>query len=235
MRQYLITGATGGIGSAVAYALSEHGHKPLLMGRDQKKLSALADTLGAPGFARDLNCGDDLVRVVSDIASVYGRLDGIVHCAGISTPTPLRYLEDDYLYAVTATNQLTTIRLVKALINPKVRAEGQVSFTAISSVAAIRGAKATSAYAASKAAVDGMVRALAVELAPENVRVNSVAAGWVSTPMTAGAAVDIASIKARHPLGIGRPEHVAHAVVFLTHAEWVTGITLPVDGGYAAA
>lgn len=81
-----------------------------------------------------------------------------------------------------------------------------------------------------------MVRALAVEYARENIAVNSIAPGWVDTPMTRNmVGVDTAAIAARHPLGIGQPEDVADAVAFLLGSRWITGITLPVDGGYSAA
>jgi NAD(P)-dependent dehydrogenase (short-subunit alcohol dehydrogenase family) len=111
----------------------------------------------------------------------------------------------------------------------------------VASAAALAGAPALSAYAASKAALIGLAKSLAVELAPQRIRVNCVAAGWVDTALTARLRATLTerqyeSIVAMHPLGIGAARDVANAIAFLLSdaASWVTGSVLVVDGGYTA-
>jgi len=151
-------------------------------------------------------------------------------------------LDDAEIERVLRLNVLAAVALVKGFRHRHVIAENGGSAVLISSVMGLVGAPGCVAYSLSKAAVHGAVRSLALELAGERIRVNSVAPACVATPMFDEMAKlwsddQRARVSAMHPLGIGQPEDVANAVAFLLAdtGRWITGTVLVVDGGYTAA
>jgi NAD(P)-dependent dehydrogenase (short-subunit alcohol dehydrogenase family) len=238
MKRFLITGATSGLGLMVMHKLAEQGreqgHEVHAIGRDVGRLT------GRLGGARVHEC--DLSRLpllVSEAVRAAGTFDSIVHCAGAELVAPLRLTSDEqYRSAMMAAD--SAFAILRAAASKGVMADGG-SIVLMSSVAAHRGTAGMAAYSASKAAVEGMARAAAVELAARRIRVNCVAAGAFRSPMhervtkrMPHAAQD--AYAAAHPLGIGDVEAVRDAVLHLLSdaSRWTTGSTVIVDGGFLA-
>ncbi|MDQ3082449.1 MAG: SDR family oxidoreductase, partial [Gemmatimonadota bacterium] len=149
-----------------------------------------------------------------------------------------KLLKDQHIAQMFGANIFGALGIAKACAKRAVLADGG-SIVFVSSVAGLRGRSGMTAYSAAKAAVDGMVRSLAAELAPRRVRVNSIAAGAVETEMHQAwvrSGVNLDGYRDLHLLGFGQPEDVANAGVFLLSdaSPWITGAAIPVDGGYAA-
>ncbi len=234
-KQILVVGATGGLGCAIARRLKAEGANLIVSGRNEAKLSALAQEVGADSLAVDLS--DAAGRAT--LADAVGELDGVVFAAGVSPVSPVRYLKDSDIESCLSLNLTAPLLLIRDLLkNKKLKAGASIVW--LSSVASARGTAGYAAYSASKAGLEASARCLALELAPKGMRVNCIAPGMIETDMAAAAAERIsdealsAHLKA-YPLGTGQPADVASATSFLLSQEsrWVTGITLPVDGGYS--
>jgi NAD(P)-dependent dehydrogenase (short-subunit alcohol dehydrogenase family) len=187
----------------------------------------------------DLTQLDEIPRLVTG-AAASGRLHGLFHSAGVEVINPLVMTKPAQISQVFALNVEATLLLSKSFAGRKVRAEGMVSVVLMSSVAGRIGQAGMSAYSASKAAVEAIVRSLATELAGIPIRVNSIAGGAVRTPMHERLLEHspIASREAyegRHLLGVGDAADIANAAAFLLSdaSKWITGTTLVVDGGYS--
>jgi len=168
-------------------------------------------------------------------------LHGVVHAAGLSCIVPLKVLTSESYHDVFAVNTEAALALARAFQGRKIYAGETGSIVFISSVMALVGSPAAVGYSMSKAALIGMARSMAVELAPRKIRVNCVAPGFVRTPMYHQAAKlwdpeQEARVEALHPLGLGEAGDVANAIVFLLAdtGRWITGTVLTVDGGYTA-
>jgi NAD(P)-dependent dehydrogenase (short-subunit alcohol dehydrogenase family) len=242
--RYLVTGGSSGIGAATARLLAGLGHSVFLIGRDYGRLRAVHDSLPGGGHGwksvdLTMSLSDRTDIVVAEIASSFGSLNGLVHAAGIHSLSPLRYQTHETADSLMQANYHTAWHMAKAMRQPQVRADGPLAIVFVASVAGIVGQPATSAYAASKAALIALARSLAVELAASRVRVNCVAPGVVRTPMQrrleqAMAPGQFGRIVEEHPLGIGDPDDVAEAIEYLLRQKWTTGTILTVDGGYTA-
>jgi NAD(P)-dependent dehydrogenase (short-subunit alcohol dehydrogenase family) len=238
----LITGASSGIGRECAVCFSQMRARLVLAGRDRERLEETRDALEGEGHAvepYDLNALDGIAPWVKGIASRHGQLHGLVHSAGVYGLTPLRGLAASSVEAILRVNLSAAILLAGGLRQRGCHADG-ASLVFISSVAALRGHAGLAAYSASKSALLGLTKSLAVELARDGIRVNAVAPGLVATKMAAqveeqtpGAAD---SAGAGYPLGPGFPQDVANGIAFLLSgaARWITGSTLVIDGGYSA-
>lgn len=239
-RRILVTGASSGIGRACAIAAAELGASVVLTGR---RSDALEET-------RSSCLGNDNVIVTGDITSPEfvkelvlksGRIDGLVHAAGVGPMMPVGLIDSTVADLVLKTNYLSFLELMKHYSRRQNRGE-HLSVVAISSVSAFAGWGGVSLYSGSKGALSSSVRALAIELASKGIRVNAVCPSNIRTPMYdagAGDMNDETSLKAlvsKQPLGLGKPEQVATAVCFLLSdaASFITGVNLPVDGGYMA-
>lgn len=239
-KRVLITGASSGIGRACAVCAASLGADVVLTGR---RKDALAETLALcrPGghtmVAGDISSQD----FVAELAERTGRIDGLVHAAGICPMCPAGLIPRDVADSAMRTNYLSFLELATVFSKRKYRAAG-LSMVAVSSVAAAAGWAGGTIYCGTKGALSASVRALAVELAPKGIRVNAVCPSNIRTPMfEAGAANmnDEAAMKEllkKQPLGLGEPEQVAWPVCFLLSdaASFITGANLPVDGGYLA-
>jgi NAD(P)-dependent dehydrogenase (short-subunit alcohol dehydrogenase family) len=238
-----VTGASSGIGRETAIMLSRCGARLALVGRDESRLAETEALLAGQGHsihAADLATADGTCDVVLGIARDHGGMDGIFHAAGMTQVLPVKMTKSKQLDAVLGANLHGAFGIARAAARQGVVSDGG-SLVFMSSSAGRKGRPALSAYCAAKAAVEGMVRSLAIEFANRRIRVNAIAAGAVETPMhtrfLSGVAEGVASeYQAIHPLGFGRPEDVAASAVFLLSdgGRWITGTSLAVDGGATA-
>jgi NAD(P)-dependent dehydrogenase (short-subunit alcohol dehydrogenase family) len=238
----LITGASSGIGREMAVQMSAAW--PLILhGRDAARLEQTRQACAEP--ARHLVWQHDLADVDGLAASLAGVIGGagvrvcaFVHCAALLQVLPLRSLATAQVREAFNVNALSAMEIVNVLMKKKINERHLKSVVFISTIASQFGARGFSAYCASKAALDGLMKALAVELAPQ-VRVNSVLPGGIRTPMTReifAAPEMVEKFERDYPLGIGEPADVIHLVEFLVSekARWITGQQMVVDGGRTA-
>ena len=242
-RTVLVTGASSGIGRETAVVLSKLGARLVLSGRNPERLQQTLDQLEARDHAvevLELTPVPDLSGWMKGLAQKVGGLHGLVHSAGINVTKPLPSLKPPDMRGILEINVNAAVELARAFRQRSVCAAG-ASIVFVSSIMALAGAPATVAYAASKGALNALARSMAVELAREKIRVNTVAPGHVGTEMS-DRLRDLltperyAMIEAAHPLGIGTATDVAYAVAFLLAetGRWITGSTLVVDGGFTA-
>ena len=234
----LVTGASSGIGMAIAEAMSRAGAKVVVTGRDDERLRACADCLGPHHVvAVDITAEDAPARIISETVDIFGALDVLVHSAGIFWPkpfseAPLEEFDEQYRVNVRAPYALTQAAL------PHLVPDGVVIF--VSSIAGHVGFSNSTAYCATKGAVELMAKSLAMELAPLGVRVNAIAPGNVHTPMNAGffeSPEYERTMIERTPYGrVGVVQDIAPVAVFLASdaARYIHGESILVDGGWAA-
>ena len=232
----LVTGAAGGIGSAVVRAFSDAGAQVLAVDR--------VDTQADEAYVADLTRADETEGAVAAALERFGRLDVVFNGAGISGRSlgdgPIDSCTEEAWDAVVETN-LKSVFLCSKYAIPALRRAGGGAIVNLSSVLGLVGSEdfATHAYAASKGAIVALTRAVAIAYAPEGIRCNVVCPGLVDTPMSERARND-PHIQARlgqlQPLTgePGRPEDVAGAALYLATAPFVTGAVLTVDGGWTA-
>ena len=234
----LVTGASGGIGAAIARALHTQGAAVVLSGTRRDALEALAAALGdrahvCPADLSDPKAADQLIASAEAAA---GPLHILVNNAGMTRDMLALRMDDADWQAVLDVDLTAPFRLARAVLRGMVRRRaGRI--IAISSVVGTTGNPGQANYAAAKAGLVGMTKALAQEVASRGITVNAVAPGFVVTPMTDKLSEQQkARITGAIPLGrLGAPEDVAAAVVYLAadEAGWVTGTTLHVNGGMA--
>ncbi|GGF24016.1 oxidoreductase [Aliidongia dinghuensis] len=245
-RRILVTGASvdSDIGRGIASELARNGARLVLAGRRVEALEATKALLPAAEqhlvAPYDLTELDGIPAWVRQIAESGGPLGGIVHSASHQGYSPLSKIgaaEFDRYFSI---NVGAAILLARALRQRGVAAPG-ASIVYIGSVAGLRGQKGRTLYAASKAALVAVTRSVALELADLGIRANCVAPAIVKGAQAKKhfsmlSAEQNAALAAAHPLGIGMPGDVAHAVSFLLSdaARWITGTVLPVDGGFMA-
>ncbi|MGI4718296.1 MAG: SDR family NAD(P)-dependent oxidoreductase [Janthinobacterium lividum] len=232
----LVTGASSGIGRAAAIACAQAGASLVLTGRDRGRLDATLALLAPPASADGAHRAivADLIDPsrLAALAEAAGMLDGVVHSAGVSGFAPVRMLQQGLLDAVMGANFTAPVMLTQKLLYRKALRNG-ASLVFLSSIAAHTGTVGVGAYSASKAALEGFIRSLALEIAPRGMRANAVAPAMVATPMVSDDPAFLAEKSRHYPLGLGQPEDVAHAVVYLLAdaSRKVTGTSLDLDGG----
>lgn len=235
----LVTGASGGIGSAIAQALAAQGARLAVSGSNADKLNAFRDTLGGDHVALPCNLGDGAAvdaLVPSALDALGGKLDILVNNAGVTRDNLIMRMKDDEWSDVIRINLEANFRLARAAAKPMMKARfGRI--ISITSVVGATGNPGQANYAASKAGVTGMTKALAQELASRGVTANCVAPGFIATAMTDDLPdAQKEALNQRISAGrMGEGSDIAAAVVYLASKEagYVTGQTLHVNGGMA--
>jgi len=235
----LITGASSAIGAGIAARLSRR-RRLILSGRNEVKLEAARAACHSPDnhtlWRYDLDAIEALQESLEAFLRVQGLpVAGFVHCAGVTSLSAARTLSYDRLKKTMDVNFASAALIASSLIKKRTNGDALRGVVFVSSIFSRLGVKGQSLYCASKAALDGLMRGLAVELAPRT-RVNSVLPGAVPSAMAAEAFANeqiAALLKKNYPLGPGTPDAIAAAVEFLLsdEASWITGQELVVDGG----
>jgi len=240
-RMALVTGATGGIGGAIARALHKQGATVAVSGRQTEKLEKLAAELGGNRvhvLPCDLADRTAVAGLVEAATAKLGRVDILVNNAGLTKDNLLMVMKDEQWDEVIAVNLTATFTLMRAAARAMMRAKtGYGRIVNISSVSGIVGNPGQGNYAASKAGMIGMSKSLAREVASRGITVNCVAPGFISTAMTdALNEKQVGAIKEAIPAQkFGTPADIAAACVYLASSEagYMTGQTLHVNGGLA--
>jgi NAD(P)-dependent dehydrogenase (short-subunit alcohol dehydrogenase family) len=239
-KRALVTGATGGLGAAVAEAFAAAGARVALVARDPARLDSLRDRLGDAAVAvpADVSAASEAARAVDEAVAAFGGLDAVVNAAAIDTVwRPVGELPVEEWDRAIAVNLSGTFYVCRAALPHLVDRGGAI--VNLTSVAGLRAWEEDAAYNASKAGVELLTRTIAVEYGSRGVRANCLAPGVIDAGMT-----DVISdpeereaLVRRHPLArLGRAEEVAEAAVWLASdaSSFTTGATLTVDGGFLA-
>src|SRR3954465_6849357 len=234
----LVTGASGGLGGAIARALARQGARLAVSGSNVEKLDAFRSTLGGDHVALPCNLSDGAAvdQLVPQAVAALGKLDILINNAGVTRDNLLMRMKDDEFEDVIRINLEAAFRLMRAAAKPMMKARfGRV--ISITSGGGVTGNPGQANYVASKAGLIGMTKAVAQELASRNITVNAVAPGFMTSAMTdALNDQQREAILGRIPLGaMGAGTDVGAAVVYLASREagYVTGQTLHVNGGMA--
>ncbi len=235
----LITGGGSGIGFDIARCMVEAGGRVVITGRREEPLREAVTMLGERAHYRvnDVTARDSLNDLVERIETTIGPIDILVNNAGINMKKPALEVTDDDFDRIVHTNLNSVFSLTRACAQRMMdRRSGSILM--ISSMAAYYGIDRVVAYAASKSAVEGMVKVLASEFSGNGVRVNAIAPGFIETAMSktamGGDPDRFARAMRRTPMGkFGQPADIGWAAVFLSSdaAKYITGVSLPVDGG----
>lgn len=232
----LVTGASSGIGIGIAEALHTQGAHVVLTGRREAELNAVAAQLGerASVMPADLNDAAAPAALVDGIEAAHGRLDILVNNAGFTRDMLALRMGDEDWNAVLEVDLNAPFRLARAALRGMMkRRAGRI--ISIASIVGVTGNAGQANYAAAKAGLIGMSKALAQEVAPRGVTINVVAPGFIATPMTDKLnEAQKTALLSRIPLGkMGGAKDVASAVAYLAsdEAAWVTGTTIHVNGG----
>src|ERR1700722_17059766 len=235
----IVTGGGSGIGLAIAEKFTASGILTLIIGRDQRKLNSAKEKLGklCIPVCFDLIKLKSIPAMVKKLADKYDGIDILVNNAGINLKKDFTKVSDEEFSQVMHTNVSAMFTLSREVVKYMIK-KGSGNIINISSMASQYGLPKVIAYTASKSAIEGMTRAMAVELSPKGILVNCIAPGFIATDMS-GKALDSDTerkqkVLSRTPLGmLGNPSDVGEAALFLASekASFLTGVILPVDGG----
>lgn len=234
----LVTGASGGIGGAIAKALYAQGAKVALSGTRVDPLNALAKELGDRAFVTPCNLGDpEAVKALAGQASeAMGGLDILVNNAGITRDNLFMRMSDDDWQSVIDVNLTSTMHLMKSVMRPMMK-QRSGRIINITSIVGVTGNAGQVNYAASKAGMIGMTKSYAQEIAARGITANCIAPGFIETAMTAELPeAVVTNMLGSIPQGrMGNPEEIAATVAFLAsdEASYITGQTMHVNGGMA--
>jgi NAD(P)-dependent dehydrogenase (short-subunit alcohol dehydrogenase family) len=235
----IITGGGSGIGLAIAEKFVQADILTIIVGRDQEKLNTAKEQLGSLCYPiiQDLNDLEAIPGLIQNIATQFGHIDILVNNAGINMKKEFTDVTDQDFERILHTNLRSVFAICREVVKVMLP-RGKGNIINISSMAAQYGIPKVIAYTASKSAIEGMTKAMAVELSPMGILVNCIAPGFIATDMSAkalnGDTERKQKVLARTPLGrLGEPADIGDAALFLASdaAKYVTGVVLPVDGG----
>ena len=232
----LVTGASSGIGRQTCISIANMGGKIIASGRNEERLKETITMLPEDNhktFKADLTKTSEIEKMVNNL----DKINGVVHCAGVVKPLPMKFYTKEYLREFNEINYEAPVLLTKTL-HKKRKILNNSSIIFISSIMSQVGIIGQGLYAGTKGALVAITKVIALELAAKNIRVNCISPGLVKTPLID----DLTSEKEiekrikLYPLGIGTPEDVANACVYLLSdaSRWITGTNLIIDGGYCA-
>lgn len=243
-KSIVITGASSGIGKACAIGCSLAGARVHLVGRNLDKLKetfAMLTGVGHSLHAIDISDNSKISQMVDNIVSNSGRISGFIHSAGYQIVTPLQAMNAQKYYDMFAVNTTSAFEISRLITKKANHIPNNMSIVFISSVMSVVASAGLTAYCASKAALVGGARAIAIELSPKKIRVNCVSPGTVSdTQMTENLISQLSpdeyeSIVCEYPIGLGSTTDVSSICIFLLSdkAKWITGQNFIIDGGYS--
>jgi NAD(P)-dependent dehydrogenase (short-subunit alcohol dehydrogenase family) len=242
-KHILIAGGSSGIGAEIARYVTELGGKVSLIARNENKLKKVITSLYGNNnkyYLLDLNNTDLISLTIQNIFNEQGAFDGIVYCAGVGDACPIKMLKPEKLESITSVNFFGFVEVVRCATVSKYKKK-IMSIVGISSIESEKGDKGKTAYCSTKAAMNGAMRAMAHELAEQNIRVNNVLPGWVRTDMYLEQVKRLGEENIKKELEmfqyIGRPIEtidIANAVAFLLSdaSRYITGTEMIVAGGY---
>ncbi len=232
-----ITGASSGIGKQIAISCSEMGAKVIISGRDEKRLSETFSQLKGEGhlsYVSELT--DETKR--NELIDKLPSIDGFVHSAGIVLPVPVKFIAEKHLRTVMGINFESAVLTVARLLKNK-KLNEKASLVFFSSVSVNHPYSGGSLYTASKGAIEAYSKNLALEIYQKRMRSNVIIPAMIRTPLyeetiNQGMYRNVEEYESKYPLGIGRPEDVANAAIYLLSeaSSWVTGTNLLLDGGF---
>lgn len=237
-KNILVTGASAGIGRAVALLCADNGANVVIVGRNVSRLEDTYNSLTIKGCQVHKQVIADITQEegLYDIVSVIDVVDGIVHCAGINEMSVLKYINKAKIDAMFDINYSAPLLLTKELYKKK-KLVNNSSVVFISSISSTYATISNALYASTKGAINSLVRVLALELSVKRIRVNAISPGMIRTAMLHAyghSDEDVEAMVKDYPLGrLGLPEDVANAASFLLSnaSAWITGTNLVVDGG----
>lgn len=237
-KNILVTGASSGIGRAIAIECSKMGANVIIIARNETRLNETLSMMEASSnhkvIEADLSKVED-INILVDKLSI--KLDGIVHCAGFTITKPFQYFKDEDINGIMAVNFYAPLYLTRSLLKKKlINKDGSIVF--ISSIYGVLvSAYGGSIYSASKGAINGLMKGIALELASKSIRVNSINPGMINTDILSSGIITEEQLKEdakKYPLKrYGKPEEIAYGVIYLLSdaSKWVTGSNLLIDGG----
>ncbi len=236
----IVTGGGSGIGFAIAEKFVQNNVTTIIVGRDQQKLDDAKNKLGelCDTVSCDLSDLKEIPKLIASIINKYGHIDVLVNNAGINMKKEFTDVNDEDFQKILLTNVTAVFSISREVVKHMLEKNIKGSIVNISSMASQYGIPKVIAYTASKSAIEGMTRAMAVELSPKGIRVNCIAPGFIATDMSAKALNNDPERKnkvmGRTPMGeLGQPSDIGAAAVFLATdaSKYITGVVLPVDGG----
>jgi NAD(P)-dependent dehydrogenase (short-subunit alcohol dehydrogenase family) len=231
----LITGASSGIGRATAVLCARLGAEVIITGRNKTELNATQRLLSknCKLFFADLSVETEIADLIKSLPAI----DGVVHCAGIIKPYPIKFLKLKHITEIFNIN-FSSAALISSFLLSEKKLNASASIVFISSVSAGYPHVGGALYSSSKSAIESFARSFALENASKRIRANIIAPALVKTKMYEEAALsytpeELKTISESYPLGIGAPEDIANAAAFLLSdaSKWITGTTLKMDGG----
>ena len=240
----LITGASSGIGKQCAISCSQMGANIIGLGRNEERLKETLDLCSNPGshfiYSVDLTDYEMTREKIDEILSNHTKIDGMINSAGISTTSPFKLSSPDKMEHFIQTNVTSALNLVRLAHKKKLLNPGS-SIVFLASVMGMVGEIGKTMYGMTKGALIAATKSMALEFASKNIRVNCLSPGVVETPLSKKSYYSqdeklLEHVKSNHPLGLGKPEDIALACIYLLSdaSSWMTGANIPLDGGYTA-
>lgn len=233
-KKILVTGASSGIGESIAIEASKMGASLVITGRSESRLKNTFDMLSGVNNEA-ITCDLLSIDSIKNLSDKVSSLDGLVFCAGMVKTMPARNITNTAIEEIFQINIFSSIQLIRMLLGQKKINKG-ASIVLLSSIASNSAKLGNSLYSATKGALNSYGKVLALELASQGIRVNSIQPGFVKSRILENGVFTQEQINQNaknYPLGIGKPSDIAYASIYLLSnaSEWVTGSILTIDGG----